>query len=100
MSAMYITEYSRIAGDADGHRIQAGKHDSYDVDQKVSFTGTAGVSAAFNDNTHFIRVVCDGAGYLAFGSAPTAVTTTGTPVQANTPEFFGVVPGQKISAVS
>lgn len=100
MSTMYITEYSRIAGDADGHVIQAGKHDEYDVDQKQTFTTTAGVSAAFGAKTHFIRVVCDGAGYLAFGATPTAVTLTGTPVQANTPEFFGVEPGQKISAVT
>ena len=100
MSTCYITEYSRLAGDKDGHLIQAGKHDAYDVDQKVAFTATAGVSAAFGAETHFIRVSCDAAAFLAFGTAPTAVTTTGTPVQANTPEFFGVAPGQKISAVA
>jgi len=100
MSTMYITEYSRLAGDADGRVIQAGKHDAYDTDQQVTFTATAGASAAFGADTHLIRVSCDAAAFLAFGADPTAVTTEGTPVQANTPEFFGVVPGQKVSAVA
>ena len=96
---MYITEYSRIAGDKDGHIVQAGKHDGNEVVQTITFTTTAGVSAAFSASTQFIRVSCDAAAYLKFGSAPTAVTLIDTPVQANTPEFFGVVAGQKISAV-
>jgi len=100
MSTMYITEYSRICGDEDGHIIQAGHNDGNQTDQQITFTTTAGTSAAFADTTRFIRVSCDGAGYLEFGSAPTAVTATGTPVAADTPEFFGVVPGQKVSAVS
>lgn len=98
MSTMYITEYAELATDAKGNAIQAGR-DKGATTQKRAFTATAGTSNAFQKGTRFIRVSCDAAAYLAFGSAPTAVTLEGTPVQANTPEFFGVVPEQKISAV-
>jgi len=100
MSTMYITEYAHIAGDKDGHIVQAGKHDGYETVQQITFTGTAGQSAAFQADTAFIRVSCDAAAFLKFGDNPTAVTATDTAVQANTPEFFGVVGGQKISGVA
>ncbi len=100
MALMIITEYSRIAGDGDGHIVQAGKHDGYETVQQITYTTTAAQSAAFAATTKFIRVNCDGAAYLQFGDNPTAVTLTDTPVQANTPEFFGVTGGQIISVVT
>lgn len=99
MSTMYITEYTELATDKRGNAVQAGL-DKGSTTQKVEFTATAGQSAAFQKGTKFIRISCDGAGYLAFGDNPTAVTLEGTPVQANTPEFFGVTSEQKVSAVT
>ena len=99
MSTLYVTEYEDLAFDGRGHVIQAGKEPAVTT-QKVTFTGTHGESAAFNSRTNFIRIYADGAGYLAFGAAPVAVTTTGTPISASTAEYFGVIPGQKVSAVS
>ena len=98
MSTMYISEYEELASSENG-MVQAGREPSVTT-QKVTFTGTAGASAAFNSRTKFIRVSCDAAAFLAFGLDPTAVTATDLPVQASTPEYFGVIPGQKISAVA
>lgn len=99
MSSMYITEYKNLAFDENGHVIQVGLEPA-EATQVVTFTATAGASAAFGQNTRFIRVSCDAAAFLAVGLAPVSVTATGTPVQANTPEYFGVKSGFKISAVA
>jgi hypothetical protein len=99
MSEMYITEYSRVADSRGGYVAQAGHNNGSNINQKINFTATHGASASFADNTKLIRVVCDSAAYLAIGVSPVSVTATGIPVQANAVEYFGVVPGQKISAV-
>jgi hypothetical protein len=96
---MYISEYENLAFDEHGNVIQAGHEPSLTV-QQVTYTATSGASTAFQANTRFIRVSCDAAAYLKFGLAPTAVTLVDLPVQANTPEFFGVNSGQQIAAVA
>lgn len=98
MAVLYIQEYSRIAGDADGHHVQAGFEPAV-TSQAVTFTTTT-QSAAFNTATKFIRVFSDTACYVKFGSNPTATTATDMPLAANTAEFFAVVAGQKIAAVT
>lgn len=97
MANCWVSEYKEAATDEAGNIIQAGKEPG--VHQTFTFTGTPGASAAFAEGTRFIRVVADSAGYLAFGASPTAVTATGIPIQANTPEYFGVIQGQKVSVV-
>ena len=99
MSNMYITEFADLGVDGNGNIMPVGSAPPITV-QKVAFTSTAGVSAAFNNLTKFVRIYLDGAGYIAFGAAPTAVTATDTPMAATTPEYFGVIGGQKVSAVS
>ena len=100
MATLYIQEYERLVNNPVGNQvIQAGQEPAV-TNQTVTFTATAGASAAFNSSTNFIRVYSDTAGYIKFGAAPTAVTATDMPISANTPEFFGVVPGQKISVVT
>lgn len=98
MANLFIQEYSRIAGDADGHVIQAG-HEPAVTSQVVAFTTTT-QSAAFNDNTHFVRLFSDTACYVKFGTNPTATTATDMPLAASTAEFFAVVPGQIVAAVT
>lgn len=99
MAIAYVTEYSELATDTKGHIIQAGVEPNLAV-QKITFTGGAtATAAAFNAKTRFVRVWSDTAGYIKFGAAPTAVTATDTPVSATTAEFFGVIPGQKMSIV-
>ena len=100
MATIYITEYSDVGITAKGVTAQVGLNDGNNVKQQITFTATHGVSAAFGNSTQLVRISCDGAGFLEFGPSPVAVTGAGDPVQANTPEYFGVVPGQKVSAVS
>lgn len=98
MATMFVQEYKEVAYDANGKHIQAGREPAI-VTQAITFTGTHGVSAAFNAHTNFVRIYTSSAAYLKFGADPTAVTGTDCPVSAGTAEYFGVVGGQKVSAV-
>ena len=99
MALMYIAEYAELAKDKDGNVVQAGKEPAL-ARQYITFTATAGASAAFNDSTNFVRIYCDTAAFLSFGLSPTAVTAQDTPIAATTAEYFGVIKGQKVSAVA
>lgn len=98
MANLFIQEYAELAEDVKGYKIQAGREPAI-TNQVVAFTTTT-QSAAFNERTKFIRVVSDTLCYLEFGANPTATTATDMLVQANTVEFFGVIPGQKVAAVT
>jgi hypothetical protein len=67
--------------------------------QTVTFTGTAGQSAAFDGDTSIITVSADAACALRVGANPTAVVTD-YPLAANTLFDLEVAPGQKISAIA
>jgi large exoprotein involved in heme utilization and adhesion len=68
--------------------------------QKVAFTGTAGTSAVISNGVNVVRVCMTSAGYIAFGTAPTA-TTSSVYMPAGVVEYFIVPDGgtTKISAV-
>lgn len=98
MANMYIKEYRFIAGDDGGKSIQAGLEDGTTTVEQEAVVFSASVqSAAFANKTRLIRVTCDAEAFLSFGENPTA-TAKGVQVQADTPEFFGVTPGQKVAA--
>ena len=99
MATMYITEYSEIASDKTGKTVQVGLCNGNETYQQITFTATHGASAAFKPGTKLISVFCDADAYLNFGPAPVAITLTHTPIKADTPAFFGVISGQKVSAV-
>lgn len=99
MATMYITEYEDLARDGRDSTVQAGQEPG-NGEQIISFTGTAGNSANFAQSTRFIRVKCDGPAQLAFGAAAIATSSNSTQVSANIPEFFGVIPGQRVSAIT
>jgi len=99
MAIAYIQEYARLVGDLDGHPMQVG-HEPALASQFITFTGTAAQCAAFNANTRFVRISLDTAGHLLFGANPTAVTNQSMPMEAITPEYFGVVAGQVVSIVT
>lgn len=65
----------------------------------VTFTSTAGQSAAFDADTSVISVVADVACALRVGANPTAVVTD-YPLAANTMLDIEVKPGDKISAIA
>lgn len=97
MSTMYISEYSSPGG----AHTQIAQEPAIAV-QKITFTGTAGTSAAFNDATTFVRVHVDGIASLKFSKAGTAAAVTDPRSPADTIEYYGVPPaGQfKVSAIT
>ena len=98
MATLWVTELKTLARGSDGTVLPVAPMPPATV-QTVDFTSGATASSAFGGSTKFIRVYSDVACALRFGDAPTAVTTD-TPVARDAPEYFGVEPGQKVSAVA
>lgn len=96
MATLEITEFTRLAGDTDGRVIQAGMCDASVTEQTPVSFGASTQSAVFGSSTRIVRVKADAAAYLQFGSNPTA-TTSSIGIEADTPEYFGVKPGDKVA---
>ena len=94
MANLYITEFRSVAHDATGLPIPVGDTPRL-ANQKVSFT-TSTQSAVFNQQTSLIRLISDADCHIAFGDNPTA-TASQMFVKANTAEYFGVRPGDKLA---
>lgn len=99
---MYISEYAD-AGRATGI-IPVGAEPCTDQ-TPVTFTGTAGQSAAFRNDTRLVRIHVDGIASIKFGTNPTAVTQTNKRMTAGQTEYFWLSPGSvgvsmKVSAVT
>lgn len=100
MANLYITEFVAIPKDGPygtSTPMPVGATPAI-AEQKVAFTTTT-QSAAFNAATRYVRVISDTNCHLAFGANPTA-TTSSMRVVADVPEYFGVVAGQKVAAVT
>ncbi len=67
------------------------------AEQLIPFTTTT-QSAAFNAKTHIIRIHAEAICFIAFGSDPTATTSSMRMVAGQT-EYFGVSPGTKLAVV-
>jgi len=94
---MYVTEF------ADSGPLGAGiGQEPINADQAITFTATAGQSAAFKNNTKLVRITVDGIASVLFGTNPTAVANTNRRMGAGQIEYFTVPPGQayKVSAVT
>lgn len=98
MSTLYISEYADIAHSPGV--VAVGNEPS--TDQVVTFTGTAGSSAAFQNNTRFVRIHTDGIASIKFGTAPTAVAQTNKRMTSGQTEYFAIPINSlyKISAVT
>lgn len=67
--------------------------------QSVAYTGTAGTIAnAITDQVTKIRVVVTSAAYVKVDKSPTA-TTSDVYMAADSPEYFTVSAGMKVSAI-
>ena len=99
MALMYITEYSDVG--RLGGIIPVGAEPGTDQ-APVTFTATAGLSAAFAANTTMVRIHVDGIASIKFGTAPTAVANTNKRMTAGQTEYFTVPQGKafKVSAVT
>lgn len=92
MATLYITEFASVYQGRMVIPQTPGSHQTVAI-------GTEADSVAFKDTTVVIRVHADAICSLAFGSAPTASTTT-MRMAANQTEYFAVRPGDKLSVIS
>ena len=71
------------------------------VSQKVSYTGTAAQSAAFGANTYIAQFYATTDCWILFGANPTATASAGTSefLPGGMVMYYGVTPGQKVSAI-
>lgn len=67
--------------------------------QSVAYTGTAGtIATAIVDGVSKVRVAVTTAAYIKVDKTPTA-TTSDVYMPADSPEYFTVSPGMKVSAI-
>lgn len=97
MSQLYIEEYATNALGARG-RVPAAQQPPLAV-QKVDFSASEAKSAVFQPTTAFVRLHTDAACSFLFGVAPVA-SANNARLNANQTEYFGTVPGHKVSVVS
>ena len=98
MATLYITEFSGAAPDSNGVTMQAVKLPPL-AEVFVAIGGASAQSAAFVAGTKLVRVACDAACHIAYGSNPTA-TTASLYLPANAVEYFGVEAGGKIAVIA
>jgi hypothetical protein len=96
---MYIREYADTGMLANGLPIGI---EPANTDQFITFTATAGQSAAFKNNTRMVAVTVDGIASILFGTNPTAVTEQNFRLAAGNTYTCLVQPGSalKVSAVT
>lgn len=87
-----VTEYRALAADSTGKEIQVALEPPVTT-QSVTYTASA-QSAAFNSATRFIRVVCDAKAHFKISTAGTNAVATDPYLPADSPEYFGIQPGQ------
>lgn len=100
MAILYITEYAGVARTQIGGNYSALPACPPVAEQTVAIGGSTASSAAFNAATTMIRVSTDAiCSVRVGGTAPAATAVTGR-MPANTTEYFGVTPGDKIAVIS
>lgn len=68
--------------------------------QSVAYTGTAGTIAnAIGSGVQKVRVVVTSAAYIKIAKTSPTATTSDVYMPADSPEYFTVNPGQKVSAI-
>lgn len=95
MGVLYITEYQKYSGS--GTSFQAALEPEQ-ASQKITYSTTT-QSVALGKNTYLVRLHTDSICSVLVGANPTA-TTTNKRLAANQTEYFAVLPGQKIAAIT
>jgi hypothetical protein len=99
MPTLYICEYANQGRDTAGYTIQGVAQEPANTEQTVAIGGTSAQSNAFQSGTTLIRVHTDSICSIAIGTNPTAAATNKR-MAANTTEYFGVRPGDKIAVIT
>lgn len=92
MATLYITEFVAQGRDGAGYVAPAPLVPPV-AEQTVAIGGTSTASSAFNARTAVVRILSDSICSIAWGTAPTATTTTAR-VPADVPMDFMVPVGQ------
>lgn len=105
MATLYVTEFSGLSMGWNGGTIptdgliQIAAAPAL-ANQIVSMgSGASTPSGAFTGTTHIIRVISDTTCWIDIGTTP-AATNAKMLIVANSPEYFGVRPGDKIAVIS
>lgn len=98
MASLWIQELTHLPHDDLGRPVPMSSL-SGSAGQKVTISGTSAQSSALAGTTRYVRLYADSLCYLAMGANPTA-TASFQPLASGIPEFFAVVPGQKIAAIT
>jgi hypothetical protein len=105
MATLYVTEFATVgqAGSPpwglENAPTQVGHWDGNIIEQTVAIAAGHAESAAFNARTTLIRVSTDAVCSIVIGTTPVAAATSAR-MAANTVEYFGVRPGDKISVIT
>ena len=99
MAFLYISEYADLGNTRNAQTIQMAAAPPV-AEQTVANAGATTQSAAFNNQTRFVRLHTDTVCSVAFGANPTA-TTASARLAAGSTEYFGVPQGQafKVAAI-
>lgn len=98
MAKAYITEYSGVRA-LEGFPGPAQIALTPELANQTVVIGSEAKSSAFSAGTRLIRVHVDAICSIEIGTAPTA-TTSMARMAADQTEYFGVVPGDKISVIT
>ena len=98
MATLYVSEFPGVLPDGNGNVPQAVQMPPL-AEQTVAIGGSSAQSSAFNARTAIIRVISDSVCSVSVGPNPTA-TTSMLRLAADSPEYFKVAPGQKISVIA
>jgi hypothetical protein len=100
-SKLFISEYGTLAAtNSGGVPAQAAAEPSLTDQAPVDFSGGAASSAVFGAQTRLVRLMCDTRCAIRISTAGTAATTSNKPLAADSPEYFGVQPGDKVSVIA
>jgi hypothetical protein len=102
-SKAFISEYAVMAATSSGGApAQIAAEPTLTDQAPVDFSGGAASSAVFGSQTKYIRLLCDTrcAIKLRPACSGAAATTSNKPLAADTPEYFGVQPGDCLSVIA
>lgn len=98
MTKLYIQEFDGVASTDNDGAIDTFPQPPV-ATQVVDYTGGATPSVAFNARTQFVEIHTDAICSILFGATPVA-TTSSPRMAANETRKYGVVAGQKVSAIT
>jgi hypothetical protein len=97
MSTINVDQLKDIRTDDNGNRMQVAHMPPISTEDLDGSSSDS--SEAFDSTCNYIRVSTDTAIRLEFGANPTATTSSGTRMPANTVEYFGITQGHKVAVI-